>query len=146
MWPPSSGSNGSRFRSASERLRSPSTQKYVCAPCLSASEEPSTIPTGLDTSLRCPRTRRVSDAPISLVITPVRRRDCQAAVGTDSLGSACGRAGPSWISCPPRRTVIVIGRPRELSMSDGISAALFTSTPFTLMILSPGLMPIRAAG
>ena len=82
MWPPSSGSSGSRFRSASERLISAEHPEVVVG---SPGRPPATSPGRSRPGSRCPRgprrcTRRPSDVPISFVTLPgqlgaTRRRD-----------------------------------------------------------------------
>ena len=53
MWPPSSGSSGSRLSSASERLMSASTERYDAQPSLDGvCGGARTIPTGLEIWLR----------------------------------------------------------------------------------------------
>ena len=76
MCPPSSGRNGSRLSSAIESEISPSTQRKLSVPCLAASDEPWTMPTGLEMSLRpSPVTRLPSDVDDVLRDLAVTRAD-----------------------------------------------------------------------
>ena len=96
MCPPSSGSSGSRFSSASERLSRPSTQRYVCSALCERLRRALDDPDRARDLLPVRRgPARERDAPISFVITAVSFTDSQVACGTESLARARGRTGPS---------------------------------------------------
>ena len=159
MWPPSSGNSGSRLSSARERLIRPSTQRYVSQPRSRASEEPRTIPIGLEISSRPePRTRRLSVPPTSFVISQVSRNDSPIAVSmgrSSNAGrkpmryapsvSSNGLTGPRTTSRPPRSTVTRTGLPSDSTMSSNIFDAS-TGVPLIATMRSPGRRPICAAG
>ena len=162
MWPPSSGSSGSRFSSASERLMSaehPEVRRGSRC-CDGLGRAAATIPTGLETSLRPRRsTRRPSERADLLRHEPRDLgRDCHAA----SPGRVLVRQPPGGSravdavvfvgrdrararrSSPSRTTMSVSGRAVAIARSRrAMSERSATGAPLTPTIRSPALQAVR---
>jgi len=127
MWPPSSGSTGSRFRSAIARLTNPSVPRKSWIDCWYASEVTRTMPTVLETFLRPePVTMLASPRNVPETTMPTTRNEFQVARRNDCPGpgspriskptrytpwSSRARRGPSVTRLPPRSTTMRNGRP-----------------------------------